>query len=214
MDAAVEADTAERAVDVRRVAGQHDVPGPERGGDPLVHVVDLEVDDRIAARVGCHRLELLLHPVRRGRRRRGLVRRHRIDRPPRLGRAQQEQPLGRIGDVVDVGQAGDERAQVDGGADDEEALGVGVAGELDAQGPAYRTGRAVRADQVAAAQLARAVRGLDGGGDAVRGAGHAGGPAAEQQLHAVVGAQPVVQHPYQVLLVELEPVREGRLAGQ
>ncbi len=200
---------------MRGVPDEDGAADAERPGHPLVHAVQLPVDDRVAGRAGRDALEL---PFQRGPReglRLALPGGHRPDSPPGLGGAQQEKPLAGVGHVVDLRDAGQHLGEVDARAGDEEALGVGVAGEVDAERPPHGAARAVGADHPGAAQLAGAARGADDDGRAVPGVRHdAGDAGAEQQLDTGRPRQPLVQHPHQVLLVELEPVGERGLVRE
>src|SRR5262249_57456460 len=60
-DAEIEAEAAERVVHVRTVAGEKDAALAERGGDALVHVVEVAVHDRVGAVLGKELLQPALH---------------------------------------------------------------------------------------------------------------------------------------------------------
>ena len=70
---------------------------------------------------------------------------------PEVAGAQQHQPLFRVRDVVDEGQALDLVGEVERRGEHEEELGEGEPLELDALRDAHERGGAVRADQVASA---------------------------------------------------------------
>src|SRR3954452_16867762 len=165
MDSEIQAEPAERVVDVSGIAGEEGAALAERRGDALMHVVDIAMDDGIRAGLRKEPLQPRLH----GRLVEGFVLAFHQpggehDAPKALavvaGDLEQRGPLVRIREVVAgaFGKFGTERI---GRREHQEPFRMGVALELDVEALAHRRAAAVRADQIGGWYLARSGRRLD-----------------------------------------------------
>src|SRR6516162_2676334 len=173
VDAAVHAHAADRVVDVGAVAGEQRAALVEGRGDALVDGVERVIGNVVVAALVVDALEAALDAGHAQRSLVALVLRHRKHAAPDTGRAlaldlEQIDPLVGIGEVVARAVALPGFAEIEAGADLDEALGPGEAFEGDVGEPAHGARAAVGADQIFAAErLAFAGRIGNGRFDAV-----------------------------------------------
>src|ERR1700730_13679533 len=136
MDTAVHAHAADRIVDVAAVAGEQHAAFVEGRGDALVHGVEHIIGYFVVAALLMDALQAALDAGHAQRRLVGLLLRHREHAAPDAGRAfafdlEQIDPLVGIGEIIARAVALAGGAEIEAGADLDEALGPGEALEGD-----------------------------------------------------------------------------------
>src|SRR5580704_3214311 len=158
MDAAVHAHAADRIVDVGAVAGEQHAAFVEGRGDALVHGIERVIWNFVFAALLVDALQAALDAGHAQRRFVGLLLGHRENAAPDAGRAfafdlEQIDPFVGIGEIIARAIALAGGAEIEAGADLDEALGPGEALESDVGKAPHRAGAAVAADQIFAAEL-------------------------------------------------------------
>ena len=169
MHAAVHAHAADRAVDVRRIAGKDGAASAEVGGDALVHGVGRAMHHFIGLIARQKALQLRLDEfVAEDFFRRVIDIGRKVHAPAfRLRPFEQVGPLLRVGEVIAVGVTVI-LVEIVANGDGQRAFGVGVALELDAERFAHDAAAAFGADDVTAADGLFIAGGIgDDGFDAV-----------------------------------------------
>jgi hypothetical protein len=111
-------------------------------------------------------------------------------------------------------EIGDQIGELHIGAGYGEALRIREPLERDAEGLAHGAAGAVGGDDEGRLQLLRSSRALEHQSGALGLETDPDDPGTEAQLHVGLGLQAVVEHPYQVLLVELQTVGVSGLVGE
>src|SRR5262245_12926228 len=218
MNAEIEAEPAERIVHVGGIADQEHAASAERGGDALMHVVEIAVDDRIRAAPGKKSLQSALH--------RRLVERLLVGFFDARGKQhapkstavvaadlEQRAPFVGIGKII-ARALRIFRVEGKGRRQHQESLGMGVAFERDAERFAHGRASAVRTHEIAAADLAGAVRALEHHVDAIvelLQGGH-----ARAKIHAGMcnAAQALDRHVGELVLLALNDIGKARVVRE
>ena len=150
MDAAVEAEAAERIVQMGGVAGEQHAAGTESGCHALMHPVSALVANLIGAGLRHESLQRRLDAFRRQQRFFAFVWIDRVGQPPKPGCAivrhlEQRTPFDGVGDIAVECEA--VLGEIVGRAHHHEQLRPGEALELDVEALAHRAAAAVGADQ-------------------------------------------------------------------
>src|SRR3989442_9364707 len=158
IDVAVQLNRWYRLVEVAAVAGAEDAALVEGGGYPLMHGIERVIRDFVSALPGVDALQAALDALHAQGLFVGFLRRDRHDAAPDSGRAvaldlEQVEPFVRVGKIIAGAKAAAGCAEVEAGADLDEALGPGETLELDLRQPPHGAAPAIGADDVAAANF-------------------------------------------------------------
>src|SRR6266516_4578468 len=198
VDAAVHAHAADRIVDVGAVAGEQDAALVEGRGHALMHGIERVIRDFVSALPGVDALQAALDALHAQGLFVGFLRRDRHDAAPDSGWAvaldlEQVEPFVRVGKIIAGAKAAAGRAEVEAGADLDEALGPGETLELDLRQPPHGAAPAIGADDVAAANFFALAGGVGGRHIDVAGADHD---------HPIIA----LHHPLQIITLYI-PIR-------
>src|SRR5262249_24552742 len=145
-------------VDVGAVAGEQHAALVEGRGHPLMHGIERVIRDLVSALPGVDALQAALDALHAQRLLVGFLGRNRHDAAPDPGRAvaldfDRVEPLVRVGKIVAGAKAAASGAEVEAGADLDEAFGPGETLDLDLRQPPHGAAPAIGADDVAAANF-------------------------------------------------------------